>query len=113
MAQRLADLEAQKRKIAEMKSHRDAEERMKTMKALSRSNVKYRKYSIEEIEAATNYFSNSLKIGEGGYGPVYRGVLDHTAVAIKVLRPDLSQGLKQFKQEVFSLKKIGFQYSIC
>ena len=45
-------------------------------------------------------FSEKLKIGEGGYGPVYRGKLDHTRVAIKVLRPDAAQGRKQFQQEV-------------
>lgn len=62
--------------------------------------ARYRRYSIEEIEEATKYFSNSLKIGEGGYGPVYRAELDHTAVAIKVLKPDAAQGRSQFQQEV-------------
>ena len=45
---------------------------------------------------ATERFSDELKIGEGGYGPVYRASLDHTPVAIKVLRPDAHQGRKQF-----------------
>ncbi|GAB2215826.1 hypothetical protein Droror1_Dr00020229, partial [Drosera rotundifolia] len=54
---------------------------------------------IEEIEIATHYFSESLKIGEGGYGPVYKCTLDHTQVAIKVLRPDAAQGQSQFQQE--------------
>ncbi|MBA0601288.1 hypothetical protein Gorai_004469, partial [Gossypium raimondii] len=40
------------------------------------------------------------KIGEGGYGPVYHCNLDHTPVAIKVLRPDAAQGQLQFQQEV-------------
>ncbi|KAJ4717849.1 Protein kinase domain [Melia azedarach] len=100
MAQRLVDLEAQKRKIAEMKATQEAEEKRRAMEALAHNNVRYRKYTIEEIETATDYFSNSQKIGEGGYGPVYKAKLDHTPVAIKVLRPDISQGLKQFKQEV-------------
>ncbi|KAK8470562.1 hypothetical protein PHAVU_004G177800 [Phaseolus vulgaris] len=60
----------------------------------------YRRYSIEEIEKATNMFSDSVKIGEGGYGPVYRGELDCTQVAIKVLKPDADQGREQFQQEV-------------
>ncbi|KAK3011037.1 hypothetical protein RJ639_012658 [Escallonia herrerae] len=62
--------------------------------------VRYRKYTIDEIETATEHFSESLKIGEGGYGPVYKGKIDHTRVAIKVLRPDAAQGRKQFQQEV-------------
>lgn len=57
-------------------------------------------YSINDIERATGHFSDSRKIGEGGYGPVYVGVLDETPVAIKVLRSDVSQGLRQFQQEV-------------
>lgn len=61
---------------------------------------RYRKYTIEEIEIATEYFSKSRQIGEGGYGPVYKCYLDHTPCAVKVLRPDATQGRVQFQQEV-------------
>ncbi|KAH1104913.1 hypothetical protein GYH30_038298 [Glycine max] len=64
------------------------------------------RYNIKEIEVATNYFDNALKIGEGGYGPVFKGVLDHTEVAIKALKPDISQGERQFQQEVNVLSTI-------
>ncbi|KAM3747273.1 hypothetical protein ACB098_05G022800 [Castanea mollissima] len=100
MAQRLADMEVQRRVNAEMRARQESEERMKAMDALAHGIFKYRIYTIEEIEAATDDFRNSLKIGEGGYGPVFKGVLDHTVVAIKVLRPDMPQGQKQFQQEV-------------
>ncbi|PSS18080.1 Serine/threonine-protein kinase [Actinidia chinensis var. chinensis] len=100
MARRLAELEVQKRKNAEMKAMQEAKERRKAIDALSRSEIRYRKYDIEQIEIATDHFSSSLKIGEGGYGPVYKAFLDHTAVAIKVLRPEMSQGKKQFQREV-------------
>ncbi|KAF8025771.1 hypothetical protein BT93_F2568 [Corymbia citriodora subsp. variegata] len=80
--------------------------RKRAIDALAQENVRYRKYTIEEIEEATDYFSNSLKIGEGGYGPVYKACLDHTPVAIKVLRPDVSQGLQQFKREVEVLSRM-------
>lgn len=99
-AKRIAEQEAMKRMNAEMKAKREAEEKQKALSVLSKNDVRYRKYTIEEIEIATNYFSDSLKIGEGGYGPVYRASLDHTPVAIKVLRPDAAQGKKQFQQEV-------------
>ncbi|CAI0376291.1 unnamed protein product [Linum tenue] len=99
-AQRIAELEAQKRIDAEMKAIKEAEEKKKTLDTIMHSDVRYRKYSIEDIEAATENFSNSRKIGEGGYGPVYRCNLDHTPVAIKVLRPDAAQGRSQFQQEV-------------
>ncbi|PQQ10999.1 hypothetical protein Pyn_33625 [Prunus yedoensis var. nudiflora] len=97
-AQRIAVLEAQKRRNAEMKALRETE-RKKALEAKT-YDFMYRKYTIEEIEVATKNFSNVNKIGEGGYGPVYRGELDHTPVAIKVLRPDAAQGRSQFQQEV-------------
>ncbi|CAK9312911.1 unnamed protein product [Citrullus colocynthis] len=99
-AKRIAELEAQKRINAEKKAFKEAEEKKKALDALANNDVRYRKYSIDEIETATEFFSESLKIGEGGYGPVYKGYLDHTPVAIKVLRPDAAQGRSQFQQEV-------------
>ncbi|KAL6010578.1 hypothetical protein ACLOJK_001012 [Asimina triloba] len=60
----------------------------------------YRRYSVEDIEKATNNFSEKLKIGEGGYGPVFKSSLDHTVVAIKILSSDATQGMKQFQQEI-------------
>lgn len=101
-AQRLAEIEAQKRHNAELNAKREAEEKKKALEALAHNDIRYRKYSIEEIEVATDFFADSLKIGEGGYGPVYKAYLDHTPVAIKVLRPDAAQGRRQFQQEVCS-----------
>ncbi|GAB2276132.1 hypothetical protein Dimus_010870 [Dionaea muscipula] len=99
-AQKIAELEAQRRINAEKKAMKEAEEKNKAIEALTHNDVRYRRYTIEEIEIATDYFSESLKIGEGGYGPVYKCTLDHTQVAIKVLRPDAAQGQSQFQQEV-------------
>lgn len=99
-SRRVANLEAQKRRNAEIKAIKEAEEKKKIMSSIGRNDVQYRKYSIEEIEAATDFFARSRKIGEGGYGPVYKGYLDHTPVAIKILRPDAAQGRSQFQQEV-------------
>lgn len=99
-AQRIAEIESQKRISAEQKALKEAEEKKKVLDKLAQNDVRYRKYTIEEIEAATEYFANSRKIGEGGYGPVYKCTLDHTQVAIKVLRPDAAQGRSQFQQEV-------------
>ncbi|GER34380.1 kinase [Striga asiatica] len=99
-AQRLAELEAQKRINAEMKALKEAEEKTRMFSSLAQSDTRYRKYTIEDIEVATEYFAQSRKIGEGGYGPVYKCYLDHTPVAVKVLRPDATQGRSQFQQEV-------------
>lgn len=92
MAHRLAEMEKQKRRLVEMQA-RFNEQNLD-------NNVSYRRYSIRDVEGATDGFSDDLKIGEGGYGPVYKAVLDNTSVAIKILKSDVSQGLKQFQQEV-------------
>ncbi|KAK4481976.1 hypothetical protein RD792_012891 [Penstemon davidsonii] len=105
-AQHIAELESEKRKCAELKFKHEYEEKQKAIDALGRTVVRYRRYSINEIEVATDYFSDSAKIGEGSYGPVYKATLDHTPVAIKVLRPDMSQGQQQFQREVEVLSRM-------
>ncbi|KAK6911923.1 Serine-threonine/tyrosine-protein kinase, catalytic domain [Dillenia turbinata] len=105
-AHRLAELEAHKRRTAERLAKQEKEEKMKALKALAQNEVRYRKYTIEEIKSATENFSAQFKIGEGGYGPVYKGFLDHTAVAIKLLKSDAKQGKKQFQQEIEVLSAI-------
>nr|XP_011467515.1 PREDICTED: U-box domain-containing protein 35-like [Fragaria vesca subsp. vesca] len=99
-AKRIAELESQKRAHTEMRALREAEEMRKVLDNLAQTDTKYRRYGIEEIEAATEHFTPSRKIGEGGYGPVYKCYLDHTSVAVKVLRPDAAQGRSQFQQEI-------------
>ncbi|XP_038889298.1 U-box domain-containing protein 34-like [Benincasa hispida] len=101
-AQKIAALEAKKRANAEKMANMEAQETERTLSfsGFGHGQIGYRKYTIEEIETATKGFSDALKIGEGGYGPVFRGELDHTPVAIKVLRPDAAHGRSQFQQEV-------------
>ncbi|XP_039052472.1 U-box domain-containing protein 34-like [Hibiscus syriacus] len=79
---------------------KESEEMKRLLETLSNGNIKYRIYTIEEIEKATDNFAPSQKIGEGGYGPVFKCYLDHTQVAVKVLRPDAAQGRLQFLQEI-------------
>ncbi|XP_058750257.1 U-box domain-containing protein 35-like [Vicia villosa] len=106
VSQRLAEMETKKRKLAELKAKHEEEERRRTLQDVVYNSIPYRRYNIKEIEVATNGFDNALKIGEGGYGPVFKGVLDHTVVAIKVLRPDLAHGERQFQQEIIVLSTI-------
>ncbi|KAL0319408.1 UNVERIFIED_CONTAM: U-box domain-containing protein 52 [Sesamum angustifolium] len=111
-AQRIAELESEKRKQAEMKFKKEAEEKQKVIDALAYSEIRYRRYTMDEISVATNYFSPSEKVGEGGYGPVFKATLDHTPVAIKVLRPDISQGEKQFHREVEVLSRMRHPHMV-
>ncbi|KAF3965908.1 hypothetical protein CMV_009938 [Castanea mollissima] len=99
-ANRIAELESQKRANAEIRALKEAAQAREVLDNLARSDLKYRRYTFEEIKKATNFFAKSQKIGEGGYGPVYRCYLDHTPVAVKVLHLDAAHGRSQFQQEI-------------
>ncbi|KAJ3680868.1 hypothetical protein LUZ60_015357 [Juncus effusus] len=57
-------------------------------------------FTWQELKNSTLDFSASLKIGEGGYGRVYKGNLRGTDVAIKILNSEKTAPLSAFKQEV-------------
>ncbi|KAH9604115.1 hypothetical protein KSS87_010455 [Heliosperma pusillum] len=63
-------------------------------------------FSSSDLEKATQNFAESLKIGEGGYGTIYKGFLRQTQVAIKILKADSSQGRREFDQEIKVLSKL-------
>ncbi|KAL0328526.1 UNVERIFIED_CONTAM: G-type lectin S-receptor-like serine/threonine-protein kinase [Sesamum calycinum] len=59
------------------------------------------------IVAATNNFSRENIIGEGGFGPVYRGNLSaEEEIAVKRLSRTSGQGLEEFKTEVILIAKL-------
>ncbi|KAL1802415.1 hypothetical protein DCAR_0933991 [Daucus carota subsp. sativus] len=69
--------------------------------------VNLRVFTYSELKQATNDFSRLLKIGEGGFGSVYKGTIKPVAgkgegieVAIKQLNRDGFQGHKQWVAEV-------------
>ncbi|KAK8966416.1 putative receptor-like protein kinase [Platanthera guangdongensis] len=68
-----------------------------------------RVFDLAELRSATNDFSRRLKIGEGGFGSVYKGFVrsvavdgrgDRITVAVKVLNKEGLQGHKQWLAEV-------------
>ncbi|KAK7335857.1 hypothetical protein VNO80_27951 [Phaseolus coccineus] len=99
-------MKSKKGKQTEIKVMHEEEDKNKALSEIAHNKVPFKRYNIKEIEVATNYFDNALKIGEGAYGPVFKGVLDHIDVAVKALRPDITQGEKQFQQEVSVLSTI-------
>ncbi|KAG4123038.1 hypothetical protein ERO13_D11G304100v2 [Gossypium hirsutum] len=58
-------------------------------------------FTLMQIKAATNDFHASNKIGEGGFGPVYKGTLaDGTMIAVKQLSARSKQGNREFVTEI-------------
>lgn len=58
-------------------------------------------FTYKELRIATNDFSLINKIGEGGFGSVYKGRLKHGKIAaIKVLSADSKQGVNEFLTEI-------------
>ncbi|XP_038689887.1 probable LRR receptor-like serine/threonine-protein kinase RFK1 isoform X2 [Tripterygium wilfordii] len=58
-------------------------------------------FTLKQIRAATDDFNSSNKIGEGGFGPVYKGLMfDGTVVAVKQLSSKSRQGNREFLNEI-------------
>ncbi|KAL7587777.1 hypothetical protein Lser_V15G37284 [Lactuca serriola] len=64
-------------------------------------------FSLSVISKSTNDFANDKKLGQGGFGPVYKGVLDDKReIAVKRLSKTSRQGLGEFKNEVEFIAKL-------
>ncbi|KAJ1702343.1 hypothetical protein LUZ63_002122 [Rhynchospora breviuscula] len=64
------------------------------------NNLSSNEFSFDEIMVATRGFAEDLKIAEGNFGIVYRGLLRNTLVAMKVLHWDGMQRRSKFHREV-------------
>ena len=92
--------ESYERQMAELDVLRESIERQRIVDTLLSNDRRYRKYTMDEIKLATNFFAEDLIIGEGGYGKVYKCNLDHTPVAVKVLHQDAINKKDEFLKEV-------------
>ncbi|XP_047335960.1 probable LRR receptor-like serine/threonine-protein kinase At1g56140 [Impatiens glandulifera] len=64
-------------------------------------------FSYSELRAATEDFSSMNKLGEGGFGPVFKGTLsDGRVVAAKQLSVASHQGKKQFVAEIATISAV-------
>ncbi|BAT88913.1 hypothetical protein VIGAN_05256000 [Vigna angularis var. angularis] len=64
-------------------------------------------FELSTIQEATNKFSDDNKIGEGGFGAVYKGVFSNgLEIAVKRLKKNSSQGATEFKKEVLLISKL-------
>ncbi|WMV48846.1 hypothetical protein MTR67_042231 [Solanum verrucosum] len=64
-------------------------------------------FDLATMPNATDNFSLNNKVGEGGFGPVYKGILvDGQEIAVKRLSRSSGQGLNEFKNEVKLIAKL-------
>ncbi|KAM0054893.1 putative protein kinase RLK-Pelle-DLSV family [Helianthus debilis subsp. tardiflorus] len=64
-------------------------------------------FEFKRILSATENFSLANKLGQGGFGPVYKGTFPEGAeMAVKRLSSQSKQGLKEFKNEVLLIAKL-------
>ncbi|KAF5730606.1 putative ATP binding protein [Tripterygium wilfordii] len=64
-------------------------------------------FGLAAIAKATDNFSIDNKLGQGGFGPVYKGTwIDGQEIAVKKLSKSSGQGLTEFKNEVILIAKL-------
>ncbi|KAL8522705.1 hypothetical protein ACS0TY_012877 [Phlomoides rotata] len=72
-----------------------------------------RYFSLTEIRNATKNFDESNVIGFGGFGKVYKGVIDgNFKVAIKRSNPSSDQGLNEFQTEIEMLSRLRHRHLV-
>ncbi|GMP60852.1 hypothetical protein CsSME_00023550 [Camellia sinensis var. sinensis] len=65
------------------------------------------RYDFSTVKDATDNFSDSNKLGQGGFGPVYKGKLPNgQEIAVKRLSKNSGQGEVEFKNEVLLVAKL-------
>ncbi|XP_023634699.1 cysteine-rich receptor-like protein kinase 14 isoform X2 [Capsella rubella] len=71
------------------------------------STVDSLQFELKTLEAATDKFAMSNKLGQGGFGEVFKGMLPNgTEVAVKRLSKASEQGAPEFKNEVVVVAKL-------
>ncbi|XVF70437.1 hypothetical protein PTKIN_Ptkin11bG0161700 [Pterospermum kingtungense] len=69
--------------------------------------VKLPLFTFASVSAATDKFSAANKLGEGGFGPVYKGILlKGDEIAVKRLSKRSGQGWEELKNEALVIAKL-------
>ena len=70
-------------------------------------------FTLSELHKATQGFNKKNKLGEGGFGKVYKGVLeDGREVAVKALTIGGGQGEREFRAEVETISRCHHRYLV-
>uniref|UniRef100_A0A2N9GZV7 Protein kinase domain-containing protein n=1 Tax=Fagus sylvatica TaxID=28930 RepID=A0A2N9GZV7_FAGSY len=67
-----------------------------------------KKFSYDELAHATNDFNDGEKLGQGGFGAVYKGFLrdSNSFVAVKKVAKGSKQGIKEYSSEVKIISRL-------
>lgn len=72
-----------------------------------------KRYTFLELSKATDNFSEAHEIGAGGFGKVYRGIMDDgKMVAIKRASALSVQGVHEFRNEVVLLSRLHHRHLV-
>lgn len=104
--------ESYSRHKAEIATRMISQDKVQIVDSILSKSRSCRQYSKQDIELATDNFSDERKIGEGGYGYVYRCTLDHTEVAVKVIQEDSTDKTDEFLKEVTNDSYVPRYHSI-
>ncbi|XP_027367407.1 probable L-type lectin-domain containing receptor kinase S.5 [Abrus precatorius] len=67
------------------------------------SSMAPKKFRLREIRKATGGFNPQNKLGQGGFGTVYKGLLENKEVAVKRVSKNSRQGKQEFVAEVTTI----------
>ncbi|WJX11292.1 hypothetical protein P8452_01920 [Trifolium repens] len=71
---------------------------------IQHSSMAPKKYQLKELMKATSGFSHQNKLGEGGFGTVYKGILgNNKEIAVKRVSKNSRQGKQEFIAEVTTI----------
>ncbi|KAI9112402.1 hypothetical protein K1719_016599 [Acacia pycnantha] len=69
--------------------------------------LEHLRFSLATVEAATNKFSHEYRLGRGGFGQVFKGILPNgEEIAVKRLSKGSGQGAAEFKNEVLLIARL-------
>ncbi|XP_031272070.1 L-type lectin-domain containing receptor kinase IX.1-like isoform X1 [Pistacia vera] len=87
---------------------RDGKDEEETMDNEFERGTGPKKFSYEELASATDNFNDENKLGQGGFGGVYRGFMKDTNsyIAVKKVSKESKQGIKEYASEVKIISRL-------
>ncbi|XP_011012057.1 PREDICTED: L-type lectin-domain containing receptor kinase IX.1-like [Populus euphratica] len=92
----------------QMITRKGAAEKMTSINEALERGAGPRRFSYDDLVSATNNFSDQRKLGEGGFGAVYRGYLNdmNVEIAVKKISRSSRQGKKEYITEVKTISQL-------